>query len=251
MAWHLGYPLSQTLLTSVYVEALMKVPATEISKVQFTRDPAGRDRQPKLLFVLRAYCIGMLRSCHMVNEVVKGALYYEEEDFVTNAYDRTLLCDLPLQEVTSTLQEARTSLRGLGNVDVPKDISAALDTRLELRLAFLRALELSSLVNANPDSLKMPWLQLQGLLELVKQHHGLGQSMPEAFSVKLQRRLASTMPPRPIVQLSFEDTYGHFKRVFQDGTDALDVLKYSDTQSLLVRSSHLLTCFSALCPNAC
>lgn len=234
MAWHLGYPLSQTLLTSVYVEALMKRPTPNLAEVQFAGDLNSEEKQPKLLFVLRAYCIGMLKGCYLVNELVKDDLYYEEEDFVTNTYDRNLLCDVPLTDVNNLLREARSDLRGMGSADVTKDIALALDSRLELRIAFLRALELSNLRKANPDSLKMPWLQLQGLMELVNQHHDLGKPVPGAFSTKLQRRLASTMPPRPIVHLSFEDTYDHFKRLFKDGKDALDVLKYSDPQSLLV-----------------
>jgi hypothetical protein len=41
------------------------------------------------------------------------------------------------------------------------------------------------------------------------------------------------MPPRPIVQLRFEDTYHHLKRLFGDGREVADVLAYSDSQSLL------------------
>ncbi|KAI1496275.1 Mak10 subunit, NatC N-terminal acetyltransferase-domain-containing protein [Biscogniauxia marginata] len=232
MAWHLGYPLSQTLLTSVYVEALMNPRPTSIDDANFTRDPESRDKQPVLLFVLRAYCIGMLKACYLVNELVKDELFYEEEDFVTNTYDRTLLYDIPEAPITSLLQKARSDLRAISN-DVPKDISAALDLRLELRIAFLRAIDLSGLRQANPDSLKMPWIQMRGLMEHIEKNHSLGKPVPESFSTKLQRRLASTMPPRPIVQLSFEECNGHFKRLFQDGIEVTDVLKYSEPQSLL------------------
>lgn len=83
----------------------------------------------------------------------------------------------------------------------------------------------------------MPWVQMKGLLEHIKKQHSLGKPVPEAFSTKLQRRLASTMPPRPMVQPSFEESYGHLKRLFQDGVDIMDILKYSEPQSLLVISS--------------
>jgi N-alpha-acetyltransferase 35, NatC auxiliary subunit len=122
------------------------------------------------------------------------------------------------------------------STDIPKEISTALDHRLELRIAFLRAIDLMALRKSNPDSLKMPWLQMQGLLEHINKQHPLGKPVPQSFSTKLQRRLASTMPPRPIVQLTFEETYGHFKRLLQDGVDITDVLKYSDPQSTLVCS---------------
>ncbi|KAI1139645.1 Mak10-domain-containing protein [Hypoxylon sp. FL0543] len=232
MAWHLGYPLSQTLFTSVYIESLMKPRPANIDEADFIRDSQKRERQPKLLFVLRAYCVGLLKACYFVNELVKDELYYEEEDFVTNTYDRDLLYDIPVASVNSLLQKARSDLRSISH-DVPKDISMALDLRLELRIAFLRAIDLSALRKANPDSLKMPWVQMSGLVDHIKTQHSLGKPVSKAFSTKLQRRLASTMPPRPMVQPSFEESYGHFKRLFQDGIDIMDVLKYAEPQSLL------------------
>ncbi|KAI2615163.1 Mak10-domain-containing protein [Hypoxylon sp. NC1633] len=232
MAWHLGYPLSQTLLTSVYVEALLKPRPPHFFYADFFRDAQGRETQPKLLFILRAYCLGLLKACCFVNELVRDELYYEEEDFVTNTYDRYLLFDIPVQPINNFLRKARSDLRDLSN-DVPKDISAALDLRLELRIAFLRAIDLSELRKANPDSLKTPWIQMSGLLEDIKKQHFLGKPVAEAFSTKLQRQLASTMPPRPIVQPSFDECYNHFKQLIQDGIDIMDVLKYSDPQSLL------------------
>lgn len=232
MAWHLGYPLSQTLLTSVYIESLMKPHPTNIDEANFIRDDQRREKQPKLLFVLRAYCLGLVKACCFVNEQVKDELYYEEEDFVTNTYDRNLLFDIPVGPINDLLQEARNELRAVSN-DVEKDISTALDLRLELRIAFLRAIDLSGLRKANPDSLKMPWIQMSGLLEHIEKQHVLGKSVPEAFSTKLQRRLASTMPPRPIVQPSFEESYGHFKQFFQDGIEIMNILKYAEPQSLL------------------
>ncbi|KAI0025853.1 Mak10-domain-containing protein [Xylariomycetidae sp. FL0641] len=232
MAWHLGYPLSQTLLTSVYVEALMNPRPTSIDEANFVRDPNIRPKPTSLLFVLRAYCVGLLKSCYFVNELVKPELYYEEEDFVTNTYDRDLLRDIQVSDINRLLQSARTELRALSN-DVPKDISLALDMRIELRMAFLRAIDLGMLLGVNVDTLKMPWIQMKGLMERIEEQNSLGKPVPEAFSTKLQRRLASTMPPRPIVRLSFEECSGHFKRLFQDGHDVSDVLKYSDTQSLL------------------
>ncbi|KAI0484617.1 Mak10-domain-containing protein [Xylariaceae sp. FL0804] len=233
MAWHLGYPLSQTLLTSVYVEALMNPRPMTIVQADFTWFTYDSTcRRPTFLFILRAYCIGLLKACSYVNEFVKEELYYEEEDFVTNTYDRCLLIDIPLADVTHLLQHARSELRALSN-DVDKDVSLALDMRLELRMAFLRAMDLCSLRKANPDSLKMPWMQMSGLMGHIEKQHSLGKPVPAAFSTKLQRRLASTMPPRPIVQLSFEECDRHFKRLFEDGKEVTDILKYVDPQSLL------------------
>lgn len=157
----------------------------------------------------------------------------QEEDFVTNTYDRNFLSHIEVTEVIALLQATRAELRELSN-GVPKDLALALDLRLELRIAFLRAMELFPLRKSNPDSLKMPWIQMKELMKHFKKQHELAKPVPEAFSTKMQRRLASTMPPRPIVHLSFDDTYTHFEQMFQDGKDAMDVLKYVDPQSLLV-----------------
>lgn len=136
------------------------------------------------------------------------------------------------------IQEARQLVRGLKHSLGP--IAQALEFRLELRYAFLRAIELSEL-RSHPESLKTPWIQMKAILEPINASHSLSTPVPEAFSVKLQRRLASTMPPRPIVQLSFEDAYTHLKRLFLDGIEVTDVLKYNDSQSLLVCISDVPT----------
>ena len=135
--------------------------------------------------------------------------------------------------ILDLLQSARSGLRSLRN-EMNTEIATALDLRLELRVAFLKATELMGLRNANPDSLKTPWVEMQGVLDKIYEQHPLGKPVPEAFSTKLQRRLASTMAPRPIVQTTFEETYKHFREMFRDGIEITEVLKYSDPQSLLV-----------------
>jgi len=77
MAWHLGYPLSQTLLTNVYIEAILMPTPLTIEEADFLRDqPAGAPRDP-MFTVLRAYCLGLLKSCWYVTERIKFEHYYE------------------------------------------------------------------------------------------------------------------------------------------------------------------------------
>ncbi|KAK3387459.1 Mak10 subunit, NatC N-terminal acetyltransferase-domain-containing protein [Podospora didyma] len=231
MAWHLGYPLSQTILTNVYIEAMLMPCPTTIQDADFIRDrPEGTPRDP-MFAVLRAYCLGLLKTCWYVNERIKFEHYYEEEDFVTNTYHRSLLDNIDRNEIRDEIMEARKTIHNLGH-RISEDMAQALGFRLELRTAFLRAIELSEL-RSNPESLSLPWSQMKAIWEPINKSRHLGTPVPEAFSTKIQRRLASTMPPRPIVQLSFEETYGHFKRLFNDGIDVLKVLDYTDSQSLL------------------
>ena len=77
MAWHLGYPLSQTLLTNVYIEAMLNPSPETIEDANFVRARrAGETRDP-MLTVLRAYILGLLKACWYVNERIKYEHYYE------------------------------------------------------------------------------------------------------------------------------------------------------------------------------
>ncbi|KAI1201534.1 Mak10 subunit, NatC N-terminal acetyltransferase-domain-containing protein [Nemania serpens] len=232
MAWHLGYPLSQTVLTSVYVEALMNPHPETIDDVDFTRTSSSLSKEPSLLFVLRAYCAGLSKACFLVNECMKEELYYEEEDFVTNTYERSLLSHIPVPDIKCLLQNAVVDLRASKD-GLSQQIYMALESRLQLRLRFLDAVDLSSIRNDTSQAPKLPWVQMKRLIDDIENQHVLGKPVPEAFSTKLQRRLASTMPPRPMVKLSFEECMTHFKRLVQNGNEVIDVLQYKDPQSLL------------------
>ncbi|KAK4451796.1 N-alpha-acetyltransferase 35, NatC auxiliary subunit [Podospora aff. communis PSN243] len=231
MAWHLGYPLSQTLLTNVYIEAMLNPAPANLQEAHFIRDLESEAAQDPMFTVLRAYCLGLLKSCWYVNERIKFEHYYEEEDFVTNTYHRSLLDNIDRDEIREEIMSARRLVHSL-RPKIMDDMADGLSFRLELRAAFLRAIELSEL-RSSPESLSLPWSQMKAVWEPINKSRHLGTPVPEAFSTKLQRRLASTMPPRPIVQLSFEETYEHFKKLFVDGIDVLKVLNYADSQSLL------------------
>ncbi|KAH8906567.1 Mak10-domain-containing protein [Coniochaeta sp. PMI_546] len=237
MAWHLGYPLSQTLFTNVYIEALLMPFPQTIRDAHFIRngegavDYDGMNKNP-VASILRAYCLGLLKSCHFVNERIKSEHYYEEEDFVTNTYHRSLLDHIDLEDIRNALSNA--SLLTYKRRDlIPQDIAEALGYRLELREGFLRAIELAAKHDQPPASLQAPWDHMTMLWEAINKSHSLGVPVPEAFSTKIQRKLASTMPPRPIVQLSFAEANSHFKRLILDGKEVVKVLDYKDSQSLL------------------
>lgn len=77
MSWHLGYPLSQTVFTSVYVEALLMPNPKNADQAQFVRRQDAEANQEPMLQVLRAYCLGMLKACGYVNERVQSEHSYE------------------------------------------------------------------------------------------------------------------------------------------------------------------------------
>ncbi|KAK4122570.1 hypothetical protein N657DRAFT_598153 [Parathielavia appendiculata] len=231
IAWHLGYPLSQTLFTSVYIEHMLQPTPMTVQDADFIRNRPPQSQRDPMHGVLRAYCLGLLKSSCYVNERIKQEHSYEEEDFVTNTYNRSLLEKIGRYEIRDEIMEARNIIHEIRHT-ITDEMAHALGFRLELRTAFLRAIELSEL-RSDAESLSLPWSQMQGVWEAINKTRHLGKPVPEAFSTKIQRRLASTMPPRPIVQLGPEETHEHFKKLIADGIDVLNVLNYSDSQSLL------------------
>lgn len=109
----------------------------------------------------------------------------------------------------------------------------ALTVRLHLRRVFLAAAECPQHMT-DPQRARAPWTEALKLLPRLSSTHRLGKPVEEAFSAKLQRKLASTMPPRPIVELCFEDAFRHLSRLFEDGLEVIGALEYTDSQCLQV-----------------
>lgn len=161
---------------------------------------------------------------------------FQEEDFVTNTYNRTLLGNVSTESIRHVIVDALDLLKS-NKVSMSEELVDALSSRLKLRDVFLSAAECPEHVD-RPDLARRPWDQGLALLPTIKSTHALGKPVDEAFSAKLQRKLASTIPPRPIVQLSFDDAFGHLTRLFQDGQEVINVLRFTNSQCLLVCSNN-------------
>jgi hypothetical protein len=97
MAWHSGYPLSQTLFTSVYMDKLLSPETRILEEAQFYRGDVTDEQRPgPLLQVLRAYCLALIKGCDNVIMKITGRDYYEEEDFCTHTYNRVLFPSIPI-----------------------------------------------------------------------------------------------------------------------------------------------------------
>lgn len=72
--------------------------------------------------------------------------------------------------------------------------------------------------------------QLRPLTETV----ALGKPVPDAFSLKIQRKLASTVPPRPMVNITSDDALTHLKRLCQDAIDMQQMLDYTGPSNFKV-----------------
>ncbi|KAF2836886.1 Mak10-domain-containing protein [Patellaria atrata CBS 101060] len=205
MAWHEGYPLSQTLLTSLYIERLLWPSPKTLDDARFIRfDGRGASglAQSLLHTVLRAFCLGLVKSCDLVIQRIVTREYFEEEDFCTMTYHRDLLSGFPEEEVDTVLAQA---LQWLSDSTLPESLSddmiSAIRVRLDFRKKFLEAITPSKPASSTQDL----WAAMIDQLKHFNESHSLGKPVPEAFSHRIQRRLASTVPPRPIVDFTFEE----------------------------------------------
>lgn len=112
MAWHQGYPLSQTLFTSHYLANLLSPARSQGVIPYFPRSSAENAKEPcnMVQLVLRAFCIGVIKSCDMTIELVISQKYYEEEDLATNTYNINLLTHVPDDQAMELLDHAVTWL---------------------------------------------------------------------------------------------------------------------------------------------
>lgn len=107
LAWHTGYPLSQTLFTSVYIDKLLWPEPKRLEQAQFFRGAPPDGKAPGLLLeVLRACCLGLVKCCDFVIAKVTSRDYFEEEDFCTHTYHRTLFPQVPMDAFLAELDLA-------------------------------------------------------------------------------------------------------------------------------------------------
>lgn len=154
----------------------------------------------------------------------------QEEDFVTHTYNRNLFEDVHDSAVISCLKDTQHAL-SMSDMASP-ELKNALFMRLKFRIAFLTAVSL-----ADQRDLKLSkeaWEDLIALLPGVSTSHELSRPATDAFSVKLQRKLASTVPPRPVVIIAFEAACKHLERLCHDGQALTEILNYHDSHSLMV-----------------
>ncbi|CAE7196519.1 hypothetical protein PTNB73_08207 [Pyrenophora teres f. teres] len=216
MAWHTGYPLSQTLFTSVYIDKLLWPEARVLEQSQFYRGEVPDDRRPgPLLQVLRAYCLTVIKGCDFVIAKITGRDYFEEEDFCTHTYNRVLFVSVPMDVF---LRELDAAVEILEDTDLKIDdaLRKAIISRLELRKDFLRALDLDLPL----DQISYSWPSILQGIDALKNTHQLGKAVQGAFSPKMQRRLASTVPPRPVVELDFKDALEKLQHIAADCKEA-------------------------------
>src|SRR2546423_663969 len=133
----------------------------------------------------------------------------QEEDFVTQTYNVPLLDTVPAADVGALL---RTALQYMENStgQWSPGVVMALKSRLLFRKQFLA--ELAKERKERLDQ-KSNWDACIALLSTIGITRNLGKAVPAAFSTTVQRKLASTVPPRPMVITPFEEAFTILSRL--------------------------------------
>ena len=143
-----------------------------------------------------------------------------------------MLSTISSKKVQAVLDEAIAWLDNEPQ-EFSEDIHAALKDRLAFRQAFLSALDLDVNVTENRQTRSMQ--ESLHRIGLIAKSATLRKPVEDAFSLKIQRRLASTVPPRPMVNIKFEDAIKYMTRFCQDMIDVQDIIDYRGTYNLRVR----------------
>lgn len=154
----------------------------------------------------------------------------QEEDFVTQLYNRNLLSAFDSSHFYRLLDQAVDWVDAQEEID--KKLRDAIRSRLRLRREFLASVDqdLEILDTRSTDS----FVNCLTYLKTLNETTPLGKAVPEAFSLKLQRKLASTVPPRPIVHIKHADALAHMKRLCQDAIDMQQMLDYGGPSNFKV-----------------
>ena len=126
------------------------------------------------------------------------------------------------------------------DTSIPQVQREAIISRLKVQYCFLDAVQdtLESILEAG----KPLWEKLLDQLQPVQDSHKLGKSIPGTISSKLQRRIASSVPPRPVVELSFPSAIEFMKRLCKNGSLLGEITKCDDLSALVVCAINALRC---------
>lgn len=151
---------------------------------------------------------------------------------MVSLYHRNLLDDCEVDDVFTKIEDAVAYVNETEFTARP--FKEALLVRLELRKMLLSAVQL----DASQDHQRArSWEECLELLPMLSQTTNLGVPSENSFSIKIQRKLASSVPPRPIIRISFIEALVLLKEICQNGRDAYRVLDCQAGINLMVCKS--------------
>ena len=143
---------------------------------------------------------------------------------MVSLYHRRLLDGFESTDISTRIEDAMTYVtEELELMDI--SIRDALLNRLRFRKTLLSAVQPDDFLDHQRARL---WERCLELLPMLSQTNKLGVSLDDSFGIKIQRKLASSVPPRPIVKISFDEALARLNGLCQNGRDAYRI---SDSQT--------------------
>ena len=143
-----------------------------------------------------------------------------------------MLMLVPHKRVLADLDGALAWLADQGE----SDVYAALQKRVQLRRGLLSAFALDG--EAYLMGAEAGWDETLALVGEVERSHALAKDVPEAWSMSVQRKLGSSVPPRPVVENSFEDAAATLKQLCKQTKDIERIMEYRGATEVLVGFCH-------------
>lgn len=139
---------------------------------------------------------------------------------MVSLYHRKLLDDFELVNISTKIEDAMAYVTEETN-STDRPLKDALLKRLELRNMLLSAVQLDGFLDHHRARL---WEGCLELLPMLSQTNKLGVPLENSYSIKVQRKLASSVPPRPIVKISFDEALTRLSGICENGRDAYRIL---------------------------
>lgn len=156
-----GYPVSQNIFTSLHIARLIHPDNNYPYRFHFEGFDGGPDpsvEQQLVHVVLRAYCVAVIKSTHLILNTIQSHTFFEEEDFVTYLFGRELLPRINSQQAHDILVEA---VEWIQHSQLSLQIREALKQRLLVRLDLLYSM-VSPLLLSGFSRFTLPQLRILG-----------------------------------------------------------------------------------------
>ena len=149
---------------------------------------------------------------------------------MVSLYHRKLLDVFQSADISTKIEDAMIYVtKDIESIDV--SIRDALLNRLRLRKTLLSAVQPDGFLDHQRARL---WERCLELLPMLSQTNKLGMSSEDSFGIKIQRKLASSVPPRPIVKISFDEALARLNDICKNGRDAYRVFDSQTGTRLMV-----------------
>jgi N-alpha-acetyltransferase 35, NatC auxiliary subunit len=149
----------------------------------------------------------------------------QEEDFATQVYNRDMLRRVPVEEVVALMKHIKHNFEDqAGSLNSHQEL---LD-RLTFRINFLVLLLDASSGTIEFDSVAI----LHAQIDRIKKSKSHTEPLHKAFSIKIQHRLASSVPPRPMVACPTEEALKFMDRFIRDIPATLELMSVTAATDL-------------------